>query len=64
MNTREKQCIYYLNEGNCARGHAGTFKKTCQICKDYKMKKNAIPRRKDLRKQKIEKWEKDKKNWE
>lgn len=61
---RERQCIYYINEGNCLKGHAGLFKKTCQICKDYHVKKNACPRRKDLRREKRLKWEMDMKNFE
>lgn len=61
---RERQCIYYINEGNCLKGHAGLFKKTCKICKDYHAKKNACPRRKDLRKEKRLKWEMDMRNFE
>ena len=64
MKDRERVCIYYLNEGNCLKGHEGTFKKTCQFCKDYHAKKNAMPRRKDLRKEKQRKWENDIRNFE
>lgn len=29
-------CVNYVNEGNCAKGHEGTFKKSCQHCRDYR----------------------------
>lgn len=29
-------CKNYINEGNCEKGHEGTFKKSCQHCKDYR----------------------------
>ena len=61
--TREIQCVYYLNEGNCAKGRDGTFTRKCQTCNLYKAKKGARPRRKDLRKEKNEKFMKDKRNW-
>ena len=60
---REIACEYYKNEGNCSKGHSGIFRKSCQTCKDYKMKKGALPRRKDLRKEKRIKWEKNFKNF-
>lgn len=53
---RERVCEHYLNEGNCRKGHEGTFKRCCQTCHDYVAKKGAAPRRKDLRKEKREKW--------
>ena len=53
---RERACEHYLNEGNCRKGHEGTFKRCCQTCHDYVAKKGAVPRRKDLRKEKREKW--------
>lgn len=56
---REKACVYYINEGNCSKGHAGTFRKSCQTCKNYLPKKGSVPRRKDLRKEKTIKWMKD-----
>lgn len=64
MKDREIQCKYYINEGNCAKGHAGEFRKQCQTCKDYIKKKGARPRRLDLRKSKTIKWLNDKRNWE
>lgn len=59
---RERACLYYLNEGNCKKGHKGTFNKCCQICKDYRVKPGSQPRQKDLRKEKNMKWEKKQKN--
>ena len=32
---RERVCRWYKNENNCSKGHAGTFNKACQKCKDY-----------------------------
>lgn len=64
MKDRERQCVYYIYETNCAKGHDGTFKKACQHCKFYIPKKGAVPRRKDLRKEKVEKWMDNKRNWE
>lgn len=61
---RERACVYYLNEGNCIKGHAGTFKKACQKCKDYYAKKGSLPKRKDLRKEKNLKWMNNIKNFE
>lgn len=63
MKDRERQCQYYINEGNCAKGHKGIFKDTCQICSDYRVKKGSRPRRKDLRKEKNLKWLNDPRNF-
>ncbi len=63
MKDRERACIYYLNEGNCKKGHKGIFNKTCQTCKSYVPKKGSGVRRKDLRKEKNEKWMKDIRNF-
>lgn len=60
---RERACEWYKNEGNCSKGHAGTFRKSCQICKYYKPKKGSLPRRKDLRKEKTIKWMNNIKNF-
>ena len=60
---RERACEWYKNEGNCSKGHEGTFKRCCQICKDYSVLKNSRPRRKDLRKEKTNKWMKDIRNF-
>jgi len=61
--TREKVCVYYMNEGNCIKGHEGTFNHKCQKCKDYLAKKGAAPRRKDLRREKNMKWINDNRNF-
>lgn len=53
---RERPCEFYINEGNCYKHHAGLFKKTCQVCADYRAKKGSLPRRKNLKKQKNIEW--------
>ena len=30
--TRERQCEFYICEGQCSKGREGTFLKQCQIC--------------------------------
>ena len=60
---RERVCIFYINEGNCRKGHKGTFYKKCQTCKDYQAKKGSLPKRKDLRKEKNIKWMNNIKNF-
>lgn len=60
---RERACEYYLNEGNCMKGHEGTFRDCCQTCYEYKPKKGGRSKRKDLRKEKTIKWEKDLRNF-
>lgn len=60
---RERACEYYKNEGNCSKGHKGTFRDSCQTCKDYSVLKHSQPRRKDLRKEKTIKWMNNLKNF-
>ena len=60
---RERQCEYYINQGNCKKCHEGTFRKSCQICKDYSMKKGSLPRRKNLKRQKNIEWMNNIKNY-
>jgi len=60
---RERACQWYKNEGNCSKGHAGTFRKACQTCKDYSVLKNSRPRRKNLRAEKNIKWMNNFKNF-
>lgn len=60
---REIVCEYYINEGNCKKGHKGIFNKTCQTCKDYSILKGAFPRRKNLKKEKTTEWMKNFKNF-
>lgn len=59
MKDRERQCEYYEYEGKCSKGFRGTFKDSCQICKYYRAKKGALPRRKDLRREKENKWRRE-----
>ena len=56
--TRERQCEFYICEGQCSKGREGTFLKQCQICNRYRAKAGAAPRRTDKRKQKIKKKQK------
>lgn len=48
-------CIHYLCETECALGHEGTFKRKCQKCKDY-VKRKGDPNKKDLKKEKLQKY--------
>ncbi len=52
---RERQCEFYICEGNCSKGRAGTFRDQCQKCDKYVAKKGVAPRRADNRKRKMEK---------
>ena len=52
---RERACIYYVCENECLKGHDGTFRDTCQICKDYVSSKKGRVKRGDYRKEKREK---------
>ena len=63
MKDRYVQCKYYLNEGNCEKGHKGTFYRACQKCADYTPLKGKKPTKKNLRKQKIYKILSNKKYW-
>ena len=60
---RERACERYKNEGNCSKGHEGTFRKSCQTCKDYSAKKGSFPCRKNLKREKTIKWMKNIKNY-
>ena len=60
---RERACKYYVCEGNCSKGREGTFRKQCQICNLYLPLPGGQPARKDLRREKREKYLKDKRNW-
>jgi hypothetical protein len=55
MQDREIPCIYYKWEGECAKGREGTFRDACQTCKKYKPKKGAVPAKRNLKKQKLNK---------
>ena len=56
--TRERQCEFYICEGQCSKGREGTFLKQCQTCNKYRAKAGAGPRRTDNRKQKMNKIQK------
>ena len=60
---REIACIHYINEGNCALGKEGTFRHQCQTCKTYKALRGGKPARPNLKRDKRERFEKDKRNW-
>lgn len=60
---REVACEFYVCEGVCTKGREGTFRKQCQICNKYSPIKGGRPARKDLRREKKEKYMKDKRNW-
>lgn len=60
---REITCIHYKYEGCCDLGHEGTFRKACQKCKQYKALKGGKPARRNLKREKKEKFEKERRNW-
>lgn len=64
MKDREIACIHYLAEKNCDLGKEGTFRHYCQTCKTYKPKPGGRAARPDLRKEKKEKFLKDRRNWD
>ncbi len=64
MRDREVACQFYVCEGNCTKGRAGTFRKQCQTCSKYMPVKGGQPARKNLKTEKKEKFMKDKRNWE
>jgi len=61
--SREIACQYYKWEGECSKGHDGTFRGSCQKCRDYLPLRGGVPARKDLRREKREKYAKDRRNW-
>ena len=56
--TRERQCEFYICEGQCSKGRERTCLKQCQTCNKYRAKAGAAPRRTDNRKQKMNKIQK------
>lgn len=58
MKDREIMCQYYICEGQCCKGYAGTFRKSCQHCKHYRAKRGTMPARTDNRRRKLEKYSK------
>jgi hypothetical protein len=60
---REVACESYVCEGECKKGKPGTFRNYCQTCKAYRPIKGGLPARRNLKKEKTEKFLKDKRNW-
>ena len=60
---REIACENYICEGECKKGKPGTFRKHCQTCDSYKPVRGGVPARKNLKKEKTEKFLNDKRNW-
>lgn len=60
---REIACKYYIAEGICSKGRNGTFYHYCQKCSNYEAIKGGRPARKNLRREKTEKFLKDWRNW-
>ena len=60
---REIACKSYICEGNCSKGKEGTFRKACQKCGSYDPIKGGLPARKNLKREKTEKFMKDRRNW-
>lgn len=61
---REYPCKHYINEGNCALGKEGTFTKKCQSYKNYVKLPGSNPRRKNLKKEKTDKFMSNIKNFD
>lgn len=61
---REVACEFYICEGSCSKGREGTFRKTCQTCSKYRPVKGGRPARRNLKREKQEKYLKDKRNWD
>lgn len=52
--TREIACIHYISKGECDLDKEGTFRKQCQICKQYRKLPGGKPARTDDRRQRQE----------
>ena len=61
---REIACESYVYEGCCKKGREGTFRKACQTCSKYRPIKGGRPARPNLKREKKEKFEKNRRNWE
>ena len=61
--TREYPCEFYIREKECGKGRKGTFYRACQTCSLYRKKPGSQPARPDIRKEKNEKFNNDKRNW-
>lgn len=64
MRDRELACEFYICEGQCSKGRGGRFRKDCQTCDKYSPKRGSQPARKNLKREKNEKFQKDRRNWE
>lgn len=64
--TRELACVYYQYEGKCSKNNNKKcrFYHEMQTCDLYQAKRGGVPARKDLRREKKDKLEKDKRSWE
>lgn len=60
---REIACKSYVCEGDCSKGKEGIFRKACQTCGSYDPIKGGLPARKNLKREKTEKFMKDRRNW-
>lgn len=60
---REVACKSYICEGNCSKGREGTFRDYCQVCNKYDPIKGGRPARKNLKREKREKFLNDRRNW-
>ena len=61
---REIACKSYQYEGCCKKGRGGRFRKDCQTCSKYDPVRGGQPARKNLKREKNEKFNKDRRNWE
>lgn len=52
MKDREIACKYYVCEGECKKGRAGTFRKQCQTCNLWDPVKGGRPARINTREKK------------
>lgn len=64
MKDRELACESYICEGSCKKGRGGRFRKDCQTCNLYSPKRGSQPARKNLKREKNEKFQKDRRNWD
>lgn len=55
MKDRELVCEFYICEGQCKKGKAGTFRDACQHCDGYRPVRGSRPARIDNRKKKMDK---------
>lgn len=51
---REIACVHYRAEGVCDLGKEGTFRKHCQICKNYSPLPHGKPARVNTKHQRLE----------